>query len=277
MKLVKSLMIMIAFLLVVTGCSDSKENSEAVSMINEASENTAALENGEYTYTFSSSTANENSVIQEGSGTFVNLGNEMDWYTKTFVGQQNTPSRTLTEEVQISGNQHQRFGLVNENDEYIEQNSVSAWQKTTEERSDFPLYIEELMNSNFLIEDIEKLELTEETDGTVYQLTYTEDHRTSIINQNIENLESQIETLTSDNADDFAIAALEQALIIQQNTVYTDKTVQLKVNKENILIHLLTEDTFETTTDGTVHESKMTSEKSIDEYNDPSINIDVDI
>lgn len=111
--------IMIAIIL--TGCAGQKELAEknkALSAINEASLNTAHLKNGTYTYTASQNIEKEFSDINS-EGTFIHLENESIWYTQTSIGQLDNQTRILTEEVQQSGKMYQRFGIVNEHNEYI--------------------------------------------------------------------------------------------------------------------------------------------------------------
>ena len=269
--------VMIALLL--TGCAGQKEMEEknkALSAINDASLKVVDLKNGTYTYTASQNIEKEYNNIS-GDGTFINLENETIWYTQMSTGQLDNQTRTLTEEVQQSGKMYQRFGIVNENNEYIEENIIPEWKIIAEESNLSPLYLEELIEVDILAENIESIEFSNEGDHTVYELTYTEDYRDSVMEENIKELETALENQISESGDDFYISTLKKSIEKQQDTEYTNRKVLMKINKENILVYRLTEDSFDLSVNDTIQSGNVTIVTVIDDYNDSSIGIDVDI
>ena len=265
--------------LLLTGCAGQKETKEknnTLSVIDEASQNSANLENGMYTYTSSQNIDDENSIIH-GNGIFVQLPDQIMWSTQVVLGQRENETRTLTENFQKSGKLYQRIGLVNEKNDYIEENGVPNWEIVAEESSLLPLYLEGLLEVDILKEDIESIEVSDEGDYTVHELLYTEDYRDSVMKENIQELEAALEKQTAENADDFHINSLKTAIKEQKNNEYTNKRVLVKINKENILFYRLTEDSFNISVNDTVQSGTVTIETMIENYNDPSIGIDIEI
>lgn len=123
MKVVTALKtVSVLTILLLTGCtapSATKEKEDALSVIENASQKTAELENGEYVFTFSNDLEQELTTLQ-GEGTFIQLENEDIWSTKSKLGQLGSNVQTLLEEIQTKGKMYQRFGVVNEKNEYIE-------------------------------------------------------------------------------------------------------------------------------------------------------------
>lgn len=79
MKVVTALKtVSVLTILFLTGCtapSATKEKEDALSVIENASQKTAELENGEYVFTFSNDLEQELTTLQ-GEGTFIQLENE---------------------------------------------------------------------------------------------------------------------------------------------------------------------------------------------------------
>ncbi|MFL2105903.1 hypothetical protein [Desemzia sp. FAM 23991] len=187
-----------------------------MSTIEEASQNIKKLENARYLYSASQDIGKNNSKINS-EGIFVNIGNEIMWHTQTVLGQADNETRILTEDFQRSGVLYQRFGLVNEKNEYLEEFLTPEWE-----------IIAECVNRSLLYLD------------EVYELTYTEDYRDSVMEMTIEKLEAALENQNSETGDDFYISSLKQSINKQQNTKYTNKKVLMKVNEENTFVYVLT-------------------------------------
>lgn len=269
----------IVLILLLAGCArqqEAKEKREQLSIIKNASQNTANLENGTYTYTSSQDIENELSKI-DSEGVFVNFGNEVMWHTQTVLGQAENEIRTLTEDFQRSGVLYQRFGLVNEKNEYLEELLTPKWEIITEGGNRSPLYLAELIEVDILAEHIESIELSNEDELKVYEFTYTKDYRDSVMEERNEELEKALENQMSENADELYVSSLKQSINKQQNTEYTNKKVLMKVNEKNILVYVFTEDSYEFPVNDTIQSGTATTETIIGEYNDSTIGIDIDI
>lgn len=130
---------------------------------------------------------------------------------------------------------------------------------------------------DILAENIESIEFSNEGGHTVYDLTYTEDYRDSVMEENIEELETALENQISENRDDFYISSLKKSIEMQRDTEFTNRKVLMKINKENILVYRLTEDSFDLLVNESIQSGTLTIETMIDDYNNSSIGIDVDI
>lgn len=265
-------------ILLLTGCtalSATKEKQDVLSIIENASQKTAELENGEYVFTFSNDVEQELITLQ-GEGTFIQLENEVIWSTKSKLGQLGSNIQTLLEEIQTKGKMYQRIGVVNEKNEYIEEHTVPEWHVVAEESALHPLYLEDLIKKDFLVSDIESIETYTEGDHTVYELTYTEDYRNSVMEKEIKEIEIELKKLSSGNTDDGYLSSLKKAIDTKKRTDYKSKKVLLKVNEENILVYSLVEDEFVKEVNGTNHSMSARKETSIVDYNKASIGIDTD-
>lgn len=253
-----------------------EEKNKTLSIILEANQSSSNLENGMYTYTSSQNIGDDKSMLH-GKGIFVYLPDQLIWSTQTVLGQFDNVERTLIENVQKSGKLYHRSGIVNEKSDYLEENGVPNWEIVAEESFLLPLYLDELLETNVSAADIESIKVSNEGDYKVYELIYTEDYRDSVMKENSHELEEALKHQTTGNTDDFYVNSIKTAIMEQENKEYTDKKVLMKIDKENKLIYKLTQDSFDIINNDSVYSSTATTEIIIDNYNDSSIGIDIDI
>lgn len=246
--------------------------SDAVATVEEASQHTAALDNGKYTYRLQ--TTGQETSEQWGEGIFSKTETGLDWHTYLFIAQEDADNGTLTEEIQTEGVLYQRVGTVDENKQFVETESHPDWQVVSKESELLPRYTDDLLTVDLEEDDIKAVEIRQEEGQTVYTFLYTEEYLTSVSEANVEALNRQIEALTEENAAGSYFSALEQAVKMQQNTRFKEAKTSMTVDESGLLTQVRSEHTVEQTLDGTLHTGKTLRETTLVEDNSSTIEIE---
>lgn len=230
-------------LLFLFGCNNPNLETY-ISEINEASHALASVDNGRF---------NTSLVIDDGDeleeetieGKFVKKDNEVDWYTAHTAGDTEQGSATLTEVTTYGHHKYQRFGQINQNKEYIDENNNTVadmkWIVVGSNNKDYPNVIDPLVSlelEDSMIDEIDKEEQGEEVE---YTIQLSEDYLIQLRDEEIQVLQDNIDSFKELNVSPDVILELESDLEYQKLLTYENMTMVVRVNNEGVLIGHSTE------------------------------------
>lgn len=270
------LSILIVLLLILTACSKN-DVDEYLSSLQEASNKATELENGKFSFTnIVEHETGKQTLVTE--GTFVKKEDYIDWHTELAMGE--GTNRTLTEFIQKDKTQYQRFGRINEDDQFISDDNkvleeVPEWQIVNENSTDYPDYLQPFMNLQLNQDEINKVEKKEENNLTIFEITYNDSYLSSVKQKNIAEINEQLNKARQEDADPTVISALESSLSNYENINFKSINLILTVDDTGVLIAHELKSSFEQTISGTLQNIQMTEKVEIMKYNGTDVNIEL--
>lgn len=270
------LSIFVVFFFILTACSNNVV-SQHISLVRDASNRATQLENGNFSYVYV--VENENEKQTQGTeGTFVVQDGYVDWHTEMALGEAN--NKTLTEVIQKDKTQYQRFGRINEDNQFIgNDNEVLTeepqWQFVNENATGYPDYLQSFMNIELNRDDIEKVEKKEENHLTIYEIAYNDSYLSSVKQKNISEINEQLDKAKQEGADPNVISSLENSLSYNENIIYKSIKQNLTVDDTGVLIGKELQSNFEQTINGSSQNIQMTESLELIEYNSTDMEIEL--
>lgn len=266
-------------LFILTACTGNKDDVDAhISSVQEANKKFTQLENG----AFSQLTIIENDgekQTQTVVGTFSVQDNYVDWHTKLVLSESDSNIETIYETIQKAKTQYNRFGQINEDQQFINEDGAVAeipeWQIIGEGATDYPDALSSLINVELRKEDIDTVEVKEENDLTIYTVTYHDSYVSSMKKNNVTTIKEKIAKAEKENADSNEISNLEASLAYNEVVDYESVKLILTVDDAGVIIQQDVESVFEQKINDTVKKIKMTVRVKIEKYNQTDLKIEL--
>lgn len=271
------LRIFIVLLFIVTACSTNNVQ-EHLSNVNDASNKTTQLENGRFSYTYVVENENEENTTQITNGIFVVNGDYIDWQTDLVLGE--GEDVTLTAIIQKDRKQYQRFGLINEDYQFIDNENKPLteeleWQIVNDDAAGYPDYLESLMNLELNEKQIEKVEKIEESDGMSYTIIYNDSFLSTLKQNNISIINEQLDKAKEADAGPHVISTFETALSNFENITYKNFKLDLKIDKSGVLFEKELQSSYEQLINDVPQNIKIMEKVEIMEYNQADMKIEL--
>lgn len=271
------LRIFIVLLFIVTACS-TNDVQEHLSNVNDARNKTTQLENGRFSYTYVVENENEENTTQITNGIFVVNGDYIDWQTDLVLGE--GEDVTLTAIIQKDRKQYQRFGLINEDYQFIDNENKPLteeleWQIVNDDAAGYPDYLESLMNLELNEKQIEKVEKIEESDGMSYTIIYNDSFLSTLKQNNISIINEQLDKAKEADAGPHVISTFETALSNFENITYKNFKLDLKIDKSGVLIEKELQSSYEQLINDVPQNIKIMEKVEIMEYNQADMKIEL--
>lgn len=271
------LRIFIVLLFIVTACS-TNDVQEHLSNVNDASNKTTQLENGRFSYTYVVENENEEKTTQITNGIFVVNGDYIDWQTDLVLGE--GEDVTLTAIIQKDRKQYQRFGLINEDYQFIDNENKPLteeleWQIVNDDAAGYPDYLESLMNLELNEKQIEKVEKIEESDGMSYTIIYNDSFLSTLKQNNISIINEQLDKAKEADAGPHVISTFETALSNFENITYKNFKLDLKIDKSGVLFEKELQSSYEQLINDVPQNIKIMEKVEIMEYNQADMKIEL--
>lgn len=271
------LRIFIVLLFIVTACS-TNDVQEHLSNVNDARNKTTQLENGRFSYTYVVENENEEKTTQITNGIFVVNGDYIDWQTDLVLGE--GEDVTLTAIIQKDRKQYQRFGLINEDYQFIDNENKPLteeleWQIVNDDAAGYPDYLESLMNLELNEKQIEKVEKIEESDGMSYTIIYNDSFLSTLKQNNISIINEQLDKAKEADAGPHVISTFETALSNIENITYKNFKLDLKIDKSGVLIEKELQSSYEQLINDVPQNIKIMEKVEIMEYNQADMKIEL--
>lgn len=271
------LRIFIVLLFIVTACS-TNDVQEHLSNVNDARNKTTQLENGRFSYTYVVENENEENTTQITNGIFVVNGDYIDWQTDLVLGE--GEDVTLTTIIQKNRKQYQRFGLINEDYQFIDNENKPLteeleWQIVNDDAAGYPDYLESLMNLELNEKQIEKVEKIEESDGMSYTIIYNDSFLSTLKQNNISIINEQLDKAKEADAGPHVISTFETALSNFENITYKNFKLDLKIDKSGVLFEKELQSSYEQLINDVPQNIKIMEKVEIMEYNQADMKIEL--
>lgn len=271
------LRIFIVLLFIVTACS-TNDVQEHLSNVNDARNKTTQLENGRFSYTYVVENENEENTTQIANGIFVVNGDYIDWQTDLVLGE--GEDVTLTAIIQKDRKQYQRFGLINEDYQFIDNENKPLteeleWQIVNDDAAGYPDYLESLMNLELNEKQIEKVEKIEESDGMSYTIIYNDSFLSTLKQNNISIINEQLDKAKEADAGPHVISTFETALSNFENITYKNFKLDLKIDKSGVLFEKELQSSYEQLINDVPQNIKIMEKVEIMEYNQADMKIEL--
>ncbi|WP_453995732.1 hypothetical protein [Bacillus nitroreducens] len=271
------LRIFIVLLFIVTACS-TNDVQEHLSNVNDARNKTTQLENGRFSYTYVVENENEENTTQITNGIFVVNGDYIDWQTDLVLGE--GEDVTLTAIIQKDRKQYQRFGLINEDYQFIDNENKPLteeleWQIVNDDAAGYPDYLESLMNLELNEKQIEKVEKIEESDGMSYTIIYNDSFLSTLKQNNISIINEQLDKAKEADAGPHVISTFETALSNFENITYKNFKLDLKIDKSGVLFEKELQSSYEQLINDVPQNIKIMEKVEIMEYNQADMKIEL--
>ncbi|WP_368645726.1 hypothetical protein AB4027_01795 [Alkalibacterium putridalgicola] len=259
---------------------ENADTAQYAEEIEDASEDLSEVDNGRFSVT-TSVERDESAVETETEGVFVMTDEGMDWQTSVVMEGPDSDDSTKTELSSVDSTTYERFGRVDEEGRYIDQDGEvvndAEWVKAEE---DFGSPLEPLLDIDLdesMIDDITK----EERDATVvYTVNYSEEFLEQQKEENLSELEDEVERLQDADANEQIIQSVEHNIAYQEGLTYEAIVLESIVDNEGVLVQY----TLETEVQESVairpdsEPGRVTTRNKIEihEYNDPGIEVILD-
>lgn len=239
-------------ILFLASCAQNKAElsmGEVISFIKNASNQTATLENGRYTYAITKEAPSERQE-ELTEGVFQEEGGSYSWYAKWVAESPFTMRRTLTERIQQDESQYSRMGFVNQAGEFIGEDDIllsttPAWQKMKEGGNDLPPHWNLLSEVQLDEADIASMEVKEVEGATICTFTYKQAYLSAQEERALAEVEGQLEKAKKEAADPSQIQPLEKTVAYQKRLDLISSVLSFTVNQSGILIGYNLENSYE--------------------------------
>ena len=254
--------------------ADTAQYSEEVE---DASEELSEVDNGQFSVR-TIVERDEDAVESETEGVFVLTDEGMDWQSSMVMEGSESDASTKTERSSVDSTTYERFGRIDEEERYIDQDGEvindAEWVKAED---DFGSPLEPLLDIDLdesMIDDITK---EERDDTVVYTLNYSEEFLEQQKEENVSDLENELERLRDADANEQIIQSVEHNIAYQEGLSYESIFQESVVDNEGVLVQY----TLETEVNESVaiqpnsEPGRITTTNKIEiqEYNDPGIEV----
>ena len=254
--------------------ADTAQYSEEVE---DASEELSEVDNGQFSVR-TIVERDEDAVESETEGVFVLTDEGMDWQSSMVMEGSESDASTKTERSFVDSTTYERFGRIDEEERYIDQDGEvindAEWVKAED---DFGSPLEPLLDIDLdesMIDDITK---EEREDTVVYTLNYSEEFLEQQKEENVSDLENELERLQDADANEQIIQSVEHNIAYQEGLSYESIVLESVVDNEGVLVQY----TLETEVNESVaiqpnsEPGRITTTNKIEiqEYNDPGIEV----
>lgn len=215
---------------------ENTDTAQYVEEVEDASEDLSEVDNGRFSVT-TSVERDESAVETETEGVFVMTDEGMDWQTSVVMEGPDSDDSTKTEISSVDSTTYERFGRVDEEGRYIDQDGEvvndAEWVKAEE---DFGSPLEPLLDIDLdesMIDDITK----EERDATVvYTVNYSEEFLEQQKEENLSELEDEVERLQDADANEQIIQSVEHNIAYQEGLSYEGIVLESVVYNADVLV-----------------------------------------
>ncbi|SFC00591.1 hypothetical protein SAMN04488102_102172 [Alkalibacterium subtropicum] len=259
---------------------ENADTAQYAEEVEEASEELSEVDNGRFSVT-TSVERDEGAVETETEGVFVMTDEGMDWQSSVVMEGPDSDVSTKTELSSVDSTTYERFGRVDEEGRYIDQDGEvvndAEWVKA---EKDFGSPLEPLLDIDLdesMIDDITK----EERDATVvYTVNYSEAFLEQQKEENLSELEDEVERLQDLNAIEQIIQSVEHNIAYQEGLSYEGIVLESVVDNEGVLVQYTLETEVQESVaiqpDSEPGRMTTTNKIVINDYDDPGIEVMLD-
>ena len=219
---------------------------------------------------------NESATQNEENGVFVRTDEGTDWQTRMIMETPDGTPGTKTERISIDSDTYERFGRVDEEGRYINENDevIEAFEWTAA-NTEIDFLLDPLMDLEMDASFIEEITKEESEETAVYTIRYTDEFLDQQKEENLSDLQTELESLEEAHMNEQALQALEQNIAYQEGLSYDSMGLEAVVDSDGVLVEYILET--EVNESMTIQPGDepgrmvMTSHIEILEYNEPTI------
>ena len=253
----------------------SADNTQYIEEIEDASEALSEVENGRFIVR-DRVERNESATQNEENGVFVRTDEGTDWQTRMIMETPDGTPGTKTERISIASNTYERFGRVDEEGRYINENDeVIEDFEWTAANTEIDFLLDPLMDLEMDASFIEEITKEESEETAVYTIRYTDEFLDQQKEENLSDLQTELESLEEAHMNEQALQALEQNIAYQEGLSYDSMGLEAVVDSDGVLVEYILET--EVNESMTIQPGDepgrmvMTSHIEVLEYNEPTI------
>ena len=253
----------------------SPDNTQYIEEIQDASEALSEVENGRFTVT-DRVERNGSATKNKENGVFVRTEEGIDWQTRMIMEASDGTPGTKTERISIASNTYERFGRVDEEGRYINENDevIEAFEWTAA-NTEIDFLLDPLIDLEMDASFIEEIIKEENEESVVYTIRYNEEFLEQQKEENLSDLQTELESLEEAHMNEQALQALEQNIAYQEGLSYDSMGLEAVVDSDGVLVeYILETEAAESMTIQPGDEPGrmvMTSHIEVLEYNEPTI------
>lgn len=267
-----TLLFFAAMMLLLTACSRAPIDplvSDSVNQVNEASKKFADLKNGQFTYTIT--TKGEGESLE---GIFLNRENDVDWFIRSTVIEDQKKSTLATEYVKKENRYYRRFLMDVKENSFLAGNlelQAGTWHEIPENNPAIPDYASLFHVENVEEDNIESAEKTERAGLTRYHFIFSQRYLRSLKQLNLWVLRIQFLVAKIEDSEGYEALMLEYKVKDMKSKEYRELEETWSVNEEGMFQHLLRRSSTDQVTEDGIEVIPQEITIELLEYNQPEM------